>query len=138
MFEVVFPVAQRGVHASVGVGHDNVPLTLNKSCSLVGNCKESWALDLSTRRAVHAAGIKKYPSTQVSLHDPPRDYLYRHCITAVLILSIPVDIHRSKWCLLDCSFYHLQMLLVEIISFRYVNNTISALNTIKNTRITRS
>ncbi|KAK3730551.1 hypothetical protein RRG08_006400 [Elysia crispata] len=74
VFEVVFPVAQRGVHASVGVGHDNVPLTLNKSCSLVGNCKESWALDLSTRRAVHAAGIKKYPSTQVFL--PDKFYMY--------------------------------------------------------------
>ncbi|RUS74488.1 hypothetical protein EGW08_017763, partial [Elysia chlorotica] len=49
VFEVVFPVAQRGVHASVGVGRDSVPLTINKSCSLSpGNFSVVSEIEFST------------------------------------------------------------------------------------------
>ncbi|XP_071100749.1 uncharacterized protein [Haliotis cracherodii] len=76
VFEIVYPTAHRGTEAPVGVGLKSAPLHSKGRVTLIGNNKESWGIDLRSRRAFHNNKIvKKYPQSQQILPDKIFMYL---------------------------------------------------------------
>ncbi|XP_050407762.2 F-box/SPRY domain-containing protein 1 isoform X2 [Patella vulgata] len=74
-FTIVYPETHRGTEASVGVGLITAPLFAKGRLTLVGMKRDSWGIDLRTRRAIHMGKIvKKYPKTGEML--PEKFYMY--------------------------------------------------------------
>jgi len=67
VFEVIWPLRQRGTHAVVGVATDKQSLHSVGYSSLVGLTEESWGWDLSRLKAFHNSIVtegKDYPATR--------------------------------------------------------------------------
>ncbi|XP_067687266.1 uncharacterized protein [Haliotis asinina] len=70
VFEIVYPSAHRGSEAPVGVGLKSAPLHSKGRVTLIGHNRESWGIDLRSRRAFHNNKIvKKYPQSQQMIPD---------------------------------------------------------------------
>ncbi|XP_046355582.2 uncharacterized protein LOC124134676 [Haliotis rufescens] len=76
VFEIVYPTAHRGSEAPVGVGLKSAPLHSKGRVTLIGHNRESWGIDLRSRRAYHNNKVvKKYPQSQQILPDKIFMYL---------------------------------------------------------------
>ncbi|KAL4229169.1 SPRY domain-containing SOCS box protein 4 [Mactra antiquata] len=53
VFEIYWPMSQRGTMATVGVGNADAPLYVKPKDSLVGCNKMSWGFDITRRRLLH-------------------------------------------------------------------------------------
>jgi len=59
LWEVTWPVRQRGTHAVVGVATKEAVLHSVGYQSLVGNTSESWGWDLGRKKAYHNSGVNE-------------------------------------------------------------------------------
>jgi len=61
VFELTWPVAQRGTHAVVGVATGSAPLHSVGYQSLIGNNAETWGWDLGRNKAYHDSASARRP-----------------------------------------------------------------------------
>ena len=65
VFEIVYPMNQRTVEASVGVGLEDAPLHSKGKICLVGGNEKTWGISLKNRRALHRNSLaRRYPLSQ--------------------------------------------------------------------------
>ena len=61
LFEVHWPLRQRGTHAVIGVCTADAPLTSVGYSCLVGSNEHSWGWDLSRNETHHGSSVLSYP-----------------------------------------------------------------------------
>jgi len=61
LFEISWPVNQRGTHAVVGVATSAAPLHVQGYQSLVGSNDQSWGWDLGRKKAFHSNNSVQFP-----------------------------------------------------------------------------
>lgn len=61
LFEVHWPLRQRGTHAVIGVCTADAPLTSVGYSCLIGSNEHSWGWDLSRNETHHGSSILSYP-----------------------------------------------------------------------------
>lgn len=61
LFEVTWPIRQRGTHAVVGVATLAAPLHAGGYQSLVGSTEDSWGWDLGRKKAFHSGQSVPFP-----------------------------------------------------------------------------
>ncbi|CAL1536762.1 unnamed protein product, partial [Lymnaea stagnalis] len=82
IFEIAFPVSQRGSHSSVGVGYKDAPLSYNSRVCLVGNNGISWGISLKRKESWHNKKGWRYPQYLEQL--PDRFYMYLDADNGIL------------------------------------------------------
>ena len=61
LFEVHWPLRQRGTHAVIGVCTADAPLTSVGYSCLIGSNEHSWGWDLSRNETHHGSSVLSYP-----------------------------------------------------------------------------
>ena len=81
LFEINWPMVQRGTTACVGVSTTEAPLHTVGYQNLIGRNKFSWGWDLSRKNAIHDKKGRRYPA---GLKGPPENFVVPDKFHAIL------------------------------------------------------
>ena len=81
LFEINWPMEQRGTTACIGVSTTEAPLHTVGYQNLIGRNKFSWGWDLSKKNAIHDKKGRRYPA---GLKGPPENFVVPDKFHAIL------------------------------------------------------